>query len=46
MDSKVLGAVQLIGALLSGYMGYSDGNWSVVIIAVVLLVMAVNHFME
>lgn len=46
MDSKTLGVVQLLGALISGYFGYTDGNWGVVVIAVVLLVMAVNHFTE
>jgi len=46
MESKTLGVIQLIGALLSGYLGYTDGNWGVVVIAVVLLVMSVHHLTE
>lgn len=44
VSAKTLGAVQLIGGLLALWLGW--GDWAVVVLALVLVVMAVHHFME
>jgi len=43
---RTLAIIQLIGALIAGYFGYSDGNWGIVVLALVFLIMAVHHFQE
>jgi len=46
MEAKVLGGIQLIGGLIAGWMGFNGGDWGVVIISIVLILMAIHHFME
>jgi hypothetical protein len=46
IDAKTLGIVQLIGAVVAGYLGWQDASWGVLILAIVLLVTAGHHLTE
>ncbi len=44
MNPKTIGAIQLIGGLVAGWLGW--GDWAVVVLAAVFVLMSVHHFME
>lgn len=46
MNPKTLGAIQLIGGLVAGWFGWQNSDWGVLTVAIVLLLMAMHHFME
>ncbi len=46
MKPITLAWVQLIGALLAGWFGWQGKDWGVLVLALVLVIMAVHHFME
>ena len=43
INTKTLGVVQLIGALVAGYFGWMNTNWGVLVLAIVILVMGIHH---
>ena len=47
MNPKTLGVLQLIGAIITGYLGFTDNlKWGELILALVILITAVHHLGE
>ncbi len=46
MDTKILGAIQLIGGLIGLYSWWSGKDWALPVFAVVFIILAIHHFME
>jgi len=46
LDAKILGGIQLIGALVAGYLSWQVREWSVLILALLFLITAVHHLAE
>jgi len=44
MDRKNLALVQLVGALIAGYLAYQVQRWDTVVLAVVFLIMAHGNY--
>ena len=45
-DAKTLGWIQIVGALISGYIAYMNEGWEVVILALLFLITGIHHVME
>ena len=43
MDQKTRGWIFIIGALIAGWMGYDQGNWAIVILALLFLISGWHH---
>jgi len=46
MDSKTLGTVQLVGAVIAGWIGYQNMRWDSIVLALVFVISAIHHYME
>jgi hypothetical protein len=46
MDSKVLGGIQLVGALIAGWVGFQAQRWDSLVLALLFLVTAIHHLTE
>jgi len=43
IDSKMMGWIQVVGAIVSGWFGYQSLDYGVLVLAVVVLTMGVHH---
>ncbi len=47
MEAKILGAVQLIGAIIAVILAYMNMSfWSVIVFALIFVITAIHHFTE
>ena len=46
MEPKILGIIQLVGALIAGWFGWQAKRWDTLVLALVFIVMAIHRFME
>ena len=46
MNPKTLGVIQLIGAIIAGYLGYAAGDWAALILAILFLITSFHHLSE
>jgi len=43
---KVLGGIQLVGAVIAGFLGWQNQDWGVLVLAIVFLATAFHHLTE
>lgn len=47
MEAKILGAVQLIGAILAVILAYMNMSfWAVIVFALIFVITGIHHFTE
>jgi len=46
MNAKLLGGVQLVGALIAGWFAWQGARWDSLVLALVFLIMSIHHFQE